>query len=295
MQKFTGDWGSRGMFLFWTMICAFGLIFFGTTPPNHKDATYYAFVGVMLLLAGGQGALALWGLVELFTTYGIDADSITRKGWNGAKRMAWSDVTHFEGEGGESSQLTLTDYQGNKLRIQRGLIEKTSLYELNRLLNKHLAPVCERQLSEIGGINNIYHPKRGLTGAGIIMVTVVGGMLIFVCMQPVRPGEQAAFVLVVLFMGSMLLLFVYGLILALTQYLMFTPDGITEGSVFRTRHIPFHAITSVTSQTVHTQHTHYDQTTIEGDGQKIKLTSHAKDYEQLTAFIRRNVDTAAKR
>ena len=264
-------------------------------PPSRSGQDQVgvsAFFGLL-----GVGVIAFFGYVilECLTTYQLDADGITRRSWKGMQAMRWSDVTRFEAGGGANSELVLTDFQSNKLSIQRGLMGGTSLAELNQQLDSYLAPIRERQLRDMGGINNVYHPKRGAAWAGVIMTLVVGAMLAFCLAQPVPSDQQWAFVGVMLIFGSIELLFLYLTVLSFTHSLIFTEDGITDTSVFKTRHIPFHHVTSVMSRTVSTKNGSCDLTTIEGDGQKIVLTSQAKDYELLVDYIRRHVDMAAAR
>ncbi len=294
MQTFRGKVSNLISAIF--MLCLMGggslwLAWDVDSRVSSRHGGVSAFFGLL-----GLGIIALFSyiILECLTAYRVDADGITRRGWNGEQQMRWSDVTHFAAGGGADSALMLTDYQNNKLSIQRGMMGGAKLAELNQLLDTHLAPIRERQLSEMGGINNVYHPKRSAAWAGVIMTTLVGAMLAFIAAQPVPSNQQGAFIAVIIIFGGIELLFVYLTILGFTHSLMFTADGITDSSVFRARHIPFRSVSSVMSRRVSTKNGSYDLTTVEGEGQKIMLTSHANDYELLIDYIRSHVDAGAK-
>ena len=294
MQTFRGKVSNLVSAVF--MLCLIGggslwLAWDVDSRVSSRHGGVSAFFGLL-----GVGAIALFGytILECLTAYRVDTDGITRRGWNGEQQMRWGDVTHFEARGGVDSQLTLTDFQNNKLSIQRGMMGGAKLAELNQLLDTYLAPIRERQLQDMGGINNVYHPKRSAAWAGVIMTTLVGAMLAFIAAQSVPSNQQGAFVVLMVLFGGIELLFMYGTILGFTHSLIFTTDGITDTSVFRTRHIPFQSVSSVMSRRVSTKNGSYDLTTVEGNGQKIMLTSHANDYELLVEYIRSHVDTGAR-
>ncbi len=245
-------------------------------------------------MGGFVGFLCVYGLLESFTVYEVDAQGVTRRGWNGARTLFWPEIARFEANGQDDSELTFVDAAGSKISIQRGLLGAKQVGELNVLLEPHLAVLRERQKRDIGVLDNVYRPKKDMAWAGVFMSLIVGLMLLFIAMQPLKASDYWAAALVYLFLGSMELLFLYATVHAYTDTLTVTAFGLVEKDLFKTREIRFGEVTSLMSRTVQSKSDSWEVTTIQGNGVKIALTAKMKDYDLLLDYIRAHSDTAAK-
>lgn len=294
MNKFTGSISTRGAACLILLLGAGGLYFVFFPVNQSLDTQMLMARTVFFLMAGGVGALGLYYLLESFVSYTVDGTGVTRQGWNGTKEMRWSDVARIDVSGQRDSTLTLSDNGGRKLEIQRSVMSAATVAELNTLMEPYLAPVRELQMREVGGIDNVYRPTRVLGWIGAGLTLMMGLMTAFFATIPQRAGEEGAFIVMMVMMGGFVLL---GLGLAaygFTHSLTITQSSLTESSLFRTREIPFHHVTAVGSRMVATKNGSFELTCVEGDGQKINLTSQMKDYSLLVEYIRNHVNTEAR-
>ncbi len=277
------------------LLMSVGVLYFGLFPANHSlEMSLLIGRAIFLLMGGGVGAFCLYGLLESFVSYTVDGTGVTRQGWNGTQEMRWSDVARFDVSGQRDSTLTLRDNSGRKLEIERGLMSAATVAELNTLMEPYLAPLRERQIREVGAIDNVYRPKRVVGWIGVGFTLMLGLGTAFFASMPQRAGEEGAFIAMMVIMGSFVLMTLGMAAYGFTHSLTITASGLTESSLFRTREIPFHHVTAVGSRMVATKNGSFELTCVEGDGQKINLTSQMKDYSILVEYIRNHVNTEAR-
>ncbi len=293
MKTFSGSLSSRLMLVFW---CAMGLaaVYFMVAPVNRAfDSSFMLLRGMFALLFGGIELMAVYGLLESFTVYRTDVDGISRRAWNGTKRLEWRNLTRYSADGQRDGAIKLTDHQGRRLTVTFILLGKAATSELREIIEAHLTTQYEKQLDEVGAFQKTWYPSRSAGFAGILLLFMIGGMALFLSIQPVPDDQRIAFWIVMLMVAGMGALFLWATIYAISRTLTISSDGLTDRTVFRTRQIPFSRVTSVMSRTVHTKSGTTEFTTIKGDGQKIILQLTMTDYPLLLAFIHKNVAPTA--
>lgn len=261
-----------------------------------KSHTTADWAGGILFFTLGSISIgfALWGLLKSFAVLAVDKDGITRRDWNGSRTLRWQDIVRIDADWESDSDILLHDQSGRKLSIHRGFVRWADREELNALLETYLAPARERQSSRIGDADRVYRPQREVIGAGVIMLTVMTALLVFILSMPFKSGELWAFVLLTGFLGSLFLLFLWITLTACTQTLTVTEQDLTDKSIFRTLHIRFDSVEVLSSRIITGKHGTTEVTRIEGGGQKIVITPHMNDYSLLMDFIRQRVGETAK-
>ena len=237
-----------------------------------------------------------WGLLEWFSVYTIEEEGITRRAWNGTRRIRWPDLTRFKASGHKDGSLILTDNQNTELSIEFSLLNVRSGCELRELIAPHLDVLRERQMREIGTLNTVYHPNREpliLAGVASLLLTLLffGGAVGMSAERPPDVTGASIFAFVTLLLS---LLSAWMLILGLTRTLAVTQDGIVESSRFGSKTLLFHHVTALMTREVAYKGDKWEITRLEGEGkQKILLTSKMTDYPLLVEFIRARVPSSA--
>ena len=298
MQKFRGGAGALLGLLVMFLMIGVSPLWLAWSLPQHESAASF-WTGRIVF--GLMGLLCIWyfgwGLLEWFTVYEVDTDGISRRAWNGSRRLYWSDLTRFKASGHKDGSIKLTDSQNGELTIHFSLLNARNNLELREIIAPHLDGLRERQLREIGILNTVYRPNRERYVIGGVASLLLGAFFFTgVVMSAARPTPDVAGAVV--FGGVFLLILLLGawmLILAGTRTLAVTQEGIVDSSRFGSRTLLFHQITALMTREVMYKGDKWEITRLQGDAKrKIVLTSKMEDYPLLVEFIRARVPPSAQ-
>ena len=296
-RKFRGGAGAlTGLLLVFLMVGVVPLVSaFILREPNEsaKILAMRFWFGLIGLFFGWYFG---WGLLEWFTVYSVDEEGITRRAWNGLRRVRWSDLTRFKASGHKDGTLALTDNQNQTLSIYFSLLSGRSNHELREWLAPRLDVLRERQLREIGSLNTVYRPHREQTMLGgvaaLLMTTLFVSGAVGMSVGSASDMTGAAIFGVVSL--PLALLSGWLLVLAFTRTLAVTQDGIVESSRFGSKTLLFPHVTALMTRDVTYKSDRWEITRLEGDDKrKILLTSKMTDYPLLVEFIRARVPETA--
>jgi len=293
MRKFRGSGGILPTVLLLFLMTSIGPLWLSCMPES-------AGLGIGRVAFALLGLLSGWllgsGLLEWFTVYEVDAEGITRRAWNGARRIDWGYLTGYEASEDKTDSLALMDNQNTRLTIEFSLLGAQSRRELHELIAPYLVPLREARMREISISKTVYHPQRGLMiviGIGTILMS--GFFFSGATEEVARKSPDS--IAIGIFGSAALFVFLVGLwalILGLTRTLTVSRDGLTQSSLFGTRTILFGRVTAVM---IHEAPQESDQQKItivqDVDKKKIYLSSKMKDYPLVLEFIRTSVPVKA--
>lgn len=289
MKTFSGSLSNRLMLTFFCVL-QLGCLYFVFDPPNKSNGVSMLLVRLTGgLLFGSAELFALYGLIESFTVYGTDQSSITRRAWNGMKRLEWRNLTRYAANGQRDGTIKLVDHRGEQMSVYFSLLGGNATRELRGVIEANLTTQHEKQLDEIGTLQKVWHPSRKSGVTFLITLLLFASLCLYVSSMPVTEKDRV-FVLPLIMMLTVIGVSLLGLIVySFTHKLTVSRDGLTDEWLLRTKIIPFSKVTSVMSGIDQMKSGTMEVTTLEGDGQKITLQSTMNDYPLLLAFIHKNV------